>query len=310
MRVLQLTTSRRSFFEEQVDVLRSRGIDCTVLEVDGEYSADNPRTITDYLRFYPDVLEHGLDEYDLVHANHGLTVPLALAQPIRPVVTTFWGSELMSQRGWQTQLSRLTARLSDRVILPSETMAPFLDGSYTHIPFPVDTELFEPIERTAAKSHVGWDGSTADILFPYDPNRSEKNFDRARRIVDDIETDAELRTVTGRPHSEMPYYLNASDVLLVTSTRESGPMVVREAAACNVPIVSTDVGFVQETLDGVDQCAVRTSDEQLSDVLESILADDRRANGREAIADLHPAEFGRRLETLYSSALDRPEVPA
>ena len=310
MRVLQLTTTRRSFFEEQVTALQSQGVECTVLEVGGEHTAENPRSISDYLRFYSDVLNHGLDDYDIIHANHGLTATLALAQPTRPVVTTFWGSELMSQRSWQTTLSRLTARRSNRVVLPSETMSAFLDSPYTHIPFPVDVDMFEPLDRTTAKSHVGWDGSAADILFPYDPNRPEKNFKRARRVVDAAEVNAELRTVTGQPYAEMPYYLNASDAVLVTSTRESGPMIVREAAACNVPVVSTDVGFVRETLDGVDQCAVCCSDQQLSGALELILADNQRADGREAIADLHPEQFGQRLKTLYASAHDRAEIPA
>ncbi|WP_136718398.1 glycosyltransferase family 4 protein [Halorientalis salina] len=310
MRTLQLTTYRRSFFEEQIAALRSRGIECTVLEVPGEYTADDPRTLTEYLQYYPEVLEHGLDSYDLVHANHGLTAPFALAQPTRPVVTTFWGSELMSQRGWQTKLSRASARLSDRVILPSERMGEFLDSPYTHIPFPVDTDVFEPIERATAKAYVGWEADSADILFPYDPSRPEKDFERAAGIVEAANIDAELRTVSGKAYAEMPYYLNASDAVLVTSKRESGPMIVREAAACNVPIVSTDVGFVRETLDGIEQCAVCESDLQLAGALEVILSNEWRPNGRDTIETLHPERFGRELETLYASALDRREVPA
>lgn len=310
MRTLQLTTGRRSFFEEQIAALRDRGIECTVLEVPGAYTADTPRTVTDYLQYYPEVLEHGLGSYDIVHANQGLTVPFALAQPTRPVVTTFWGSELMSQRGWQTTLSRASARLSDRVILPSERMGEYLDTPYTHIPFPVDTDVFEPMDRATAKEYLGWDSDSADILFPYDPSRPEKDFERAERIVDTATIDAELRTVVGKPYAEMPYYLNASDAVLVTSKRESGPMIVREAAACNVPIVSTDVGFVRETLDGIGQCSVCESDRELSAALEVILSNDWRPSGRDTITNLHPERFGRELETLYASALDRQEVPA
>lgn len=310
MHTLHLTTGRRSFFDAQIDALRAQGVQCTVLEVPGTYTAADSRSVIDYLRYYPELLAAQPGAYDLVHANHGLTVPFALAQPTRPVVTTFWGSDLMSDRAWQTALGRYCARHADRVILPSEIMGRSLDTPYTHVPFPVDTETFEPMAREAAKAALGWDTESADILFPYDPDRPEKDYARAQRVVETAAAEADLRTVTGQPHDAMATYLNASDAVLVTSKRESGPMIVREAAACNVPVVSTDVGFVRETLAGVEVAAVCTSDTELVAGLEAVLSAQRRPESRSTIDQLHPEWFGHRLEHLYTAVCDRAEVPA
>lgn len=305
MRTLHLTTSRRSFLDQQVDALRSRGVDCTVLNVPGDYSAENPRSLSDYLRYYPQVLDRGLAEYDLVHANHGLTAPFALCQPTRPVVVTFWGSDLMGSHGMITRLSRYSAQLADEVILPSRAMDAHIETEYTRLPFPVETDLFEPMKRADARSAVGWDTDAPIVLFPYDPDRPEKDYARAERVVSEADIDADLRTVTGQPYETMPYFLNASDAVLVTSRHESGPMVVREAAACNVPVVSTDVGFVAETLAGVDSSAVCRSDVELTGALEIVLSKRERSDARQQIDQLDPSSFGERLERVYDTVLDK-----
>jgi glycosyltransferase involved in cell wall biosynthesis len=66
--------------------------------------------------------------------------------------------------------------------------------------------------------------------------------------------------------------MNASDVVLVTSSRESGPMVVKEAAACGVPVVATDVGFVADVLADRPDARVCDSAATLVAGVESVLA--------------------------------------
>ncbi len=304
MHVLQLYTSTRSFFETQVAALEDRGVECTTLGVPGSYEASSPRSVGDYLRYVPRVLGHSLHRYDVVHANYGLLGPLALAQPRRPVVVSLWGTDLMGERRWLRTASRLSARHADAAVLPSRAAAAELDCGATVIPFAVDTDLFRPIPREAARERVGWDRGERAVLFPYDPARPEKDHDRARRVVEAADVDADLKVLTGAAHEEMPFYLNASDAVLVTSRRESGPMVVKEAAACNVPVVSTDVGFVGDTLDGVQTSHVCGSDAELVAGLEAVLAaPDPRSDARDRVDGLAPALLGERLESLYRRVL-------
>ena len=308
MKVLQLVTSRRPFFDQQVAALEDRGVDCTVLAVPGEHAGDSGRSATEYARFYPEIVSAvRSSSYDLVHANYGLVAPFALAQPTRPVVVTLWGSDLMGDRAWLRSCSRYGARRADAAIVPSRPMSRELEVEHELISFGVDTELFRPIPRANAREYLGWETDRPIALFPYDRTRSVKDFPRARRLVERADVDVELRTVSGVDHDEMPYYMNASDVLLVTSKRESGPMVVKEAAACNLPVVSTDVGFARETIRGVRNCVVSDNDGALLGGIERAVEDGGRSDGRESIDGLSVDSLGERLHGLYRRLLDRED---
>ncbi len=305
MNVLHLITSTRSFFEQQIEVLESRGVSCTVVGVPGEYRANAPRSPADYARYYPRVLREVRNgSYDLVHGHYGLVAPFALSQPCRPVALTLWGTDLMSDMRWLRVLSRVGARLADATIIPSPAMAEYMTTGHEIIPFGVDTDRFRPIDRETARAHLGWGTDRPVALFPYDPARPEKNYALARQVIEDVEGEVELRTVIDAPYEDMPFYMNASDLLLLTSTRESGPMAVKEAVACNVPVVATDVGFVRETLEDVRNCAVCTSRRGLVGGVEAVLTDGGRSNGRASVADLGLDRMGDQLIAVYERLLD------
>ncbi|WP_158059710.1 glycosyltransferase [Halorussus halophilus] len=297
MKALQLTTTPRPFFDQQVAALEERGIECETLSV--PRTGDDGRSPDDYLRYLPQVLGESAD-YDLVHANYGLVAPYALGAARRagaPLVITFWGTDLMGPT-WLRRLSTATAKFADGVVLPSRAMDAHLDDDYTYVPFGVDTDMFRPIPRDEARERVGWSDEEYSVLFPYDTDRPEKDYERAKKVVTQSGPDAELRTISGVEYEEMPYYMNAADALIVTSERESGPMVVKEAAACNVPVVSTDVGFVRETIEGVEGSAVCTTDEELVAGLETAF-DAERSDGRDSIPCLSVNAMGDRLAGLY-----------
>lgn len=304
LRVLQLTSSRRSFFEQQVAALEDRGIDCETVAVPARDGRERGRGPREYLAFYLQTLGRGLEEFDLVHVHYGMLGPLALAQPTRPVILTLWGSDLMGPT-WLAGMSRLSARLSDAVVVPSPSLAEHLDRPHEVLPFGVDTDLFRPIPQQTARDRLGWQTDTDErvVLFPYAPDRPVKNYPLAERVVDRI-PNARLRTISGVPHERMPLYMNASDALLVTSDRESGPMVIREAVACNVPVVSRDVGFAADVVGEVSGSYIADSESDLTEALQAAL-EAGGSDGREIFRDLDPAGTARRLEGIYRRALDR-----
>ena len=303
LRVLQVATSDRSFFTQQVEALEAQGVECTTVTVPRpDEGGRGPR---EYAQFYAQTVREAVDGHDLVHANYGLVGPLALAPPVRPVVLTLWGSELLGDRGWLDRWSRFAATHSDAVVVPTEHLAAELDAPHDLVPFGVDTDLFRPIDRETARERVGWDDDRRHVLFPYDPARDVKDYPRAERVVGQLGDDVMLETVSGVPYEEMPYYMNASDALLVTSSHESGPMVVKEAAACNVPVVSTDVGFVDEVLDGVTDSHVAGTDTALVDALDGILRAGGRSDGRATVDTLGVDRMAEELVGVYRRALDR-----
>ena len=304
IRVLQLASSEESFFTQQVEALEAYGVDCSTLVVQGDPAEDDPRGLRAYLNSYRQLLSEVDDSYDLVHANYGLVGPLALAQPVRPVVLTLWGSEVMGYSNRLDRITRFAARHSDAVIAPNEAVSRRLDCDHEVVPFGVDLDLFRPIDRKEARKRLGWNPSKQYVLFPYDTDREVKNFERAERIVSEAVVNAELKQISGRDYEEMPYLMNACDALLVTSVRESGPMVVREAAACNVPVVSTDVGFAADTLAGVTNSYVADTDSELVAALEAVLRSAGRSDGRERITEHTTRRMATQLYSIYRDLLD------
>lgn len=308
MRVLSLTSKKNAeFYTQQVAALRELGVEVTTVVVPGNRLASQAnqgsRSARHYLEFVPTVIYKSLDDFDVVHANYGLTAPAALVQLRLPVVLSLWGTDLMGPFG---KMTRAAARFCDEVVVMSERMATELSRPCHVVPHGVDLDRFEPMQQRAARRQVGWDESGHVVFFPYPKTRDVKNYPLASRVVaaaDDIlEGDVRLESVSGVSHEEMPYYYNAADALLLTSKREGSPNSVKEAMACNCPVISTDVGDVSERLAGVQQSSVCHSESELVARLVSTLRRDRQSNGREQIRDLSFERTGQRLKSIYELA--------
>ncbi|TQQ79354.1 glycosyltransferase [Halonotius terrestris] len=305
MRVLSLVTYPRPFYDEEVTALRERGVTVDVVAVPGLDSADESRSAVDYLRFYRTVLGTARADYDLVHANYGLTVPFALAQPHRPVVASLWGSDVMGSLDWVAK--RSAGHCAERIVM-SEEMRRELGHDAHIIPHGIDFETFQPMEQAAAREAVGWDTDGTYVLFPYDPSRPVKDYPRAERIVADVQADSDesitLKPVYGVDHEMVPQYMNAADALLLTSKHEGFPNAIKEAMACNLPVVTTDVGGLRERLGPVENSYVCESDIDLSARLADVLASGRRSDGRVHAVDLSVAATTDRILDVYQQALD------
>lgn len=306
LEVLSLvTTAEIPFYRHQVAALEGVGVTARTLAVPGTHHRDDERatsrSIGAYLRYVPTVLWESLGEYDLVHANYGLTGPAAIAQP-KPVVLSLWGSDLYGRYG---AVSRWCARLADAVIVMSEAMAAAVPADCEVIPHGVDFGLFRPISQSRARADLGWTPDGLHVLFPYASTRPEKDFPRAERVVaaasERLGRPIELHTISGVAHETMPVYMNAADALVMTSRHEGSPNAVKEALACNLPVVSTAVGDVPERLAGVDPGGVGRTDAELIATLASVLASGRRSDGREQSPALGTERMAARIREVYES---------
>ncbi len=307
MRVLRLVTNGHSkFFRQQVTGLRERGHDLDVLSVPGDSVVDGRQTdrrpASAYVRFYVNAVATARDDYDLVHASYGLTAPPAVVQPFHPVILSLWGSDLLGGLG---PITRQWARFADEVVVMSEEMADELSRDTHLIPHGVDLSKFRPQSQTEARTELGWDPGARHVLFPYGPSRDVKDYPRAERIVDEVRSRIDgpvrLQTVTGATHDQMPLYMNAADAMLLTSKSEGCPNSVKEALACNLPVVAVDVGDVARLLDGVSPSVVDSDDDVLADALATTLNAPERSNGREAVSSISLSNQLDRIEALYEA---------
>ena len=306
LRVLSLVTNHRArFYRQQLDSLRERGFTVDVVTVPDRTNGPGSRQPLDYARFYLAALRASRGEYDVVHANYGLSAPPAVVQWFHPTVVSLWGSDLLGTYG---AVGRVAARLADEVVVMSEEMAAELDRDAHVIAHGIDLDRFRPESQADCRADLGWEQEAAQVLFPYPPDRAVKNYPRAERIVaaaaPKLDREVDLQTVSGVPHEEMYKYMNAADVLLLTSDREGSPNSVKEAMACNLPVVSVDVGDVAERLAGVSPSTVHTTDRALAEALADIIQRGERSNGRERISEISLTEQVDRLIAVYQSAIE------
>lgn len=181
------------------------------------------------------------------------------------------------------------ARFSSHLISGSIVVNPydlrFLHSKYKIvIPIGIDTELFHPIDRKKACKILGWDTTPLRVLFPSNPERPEKNyklfkkvFSRLKKVFPNIQ-EIILNNI---PYEKVPLYMNAVDLMLLTSKTEASPTVIKEANACNLPVLSTLVGDVKEQLEGVNNSYVLppSSADKFYNKALSILKSRQRSNG-------------------------------
>jgi teichuronic acid biosynthesis glycosyltransferase TuaC len=106
------------------------------------------------------------------------------------------------------------------------------------------------------------------------------------------------------PHEEVPVWLNASDVVLLTSLHEGSPNIVKEALACNIPVVSVDVGDVRERIQGIEGCyLVDPEPGDLAAKLQMVHAGSRRVVSRIKIQELSLERVALQLKKFYSEVL-------
>ena len=104
----------------------------------------------------------------------------------------------------------------------------------------------------------------------------------------------------------MSIYFNASDLVLLTSFWEGSPNVIKEAMACNVPIVSTDVGDVKEVIGKTEGCYITSFDpEDVAEKIKLALKFGKRTTGIEDIKHLESSLIAKKIIKIYKSVLEK-----
>ena len=152
----------------------------------------------------------------------------------------------------------------------------------------VDFEKVYPMNKVECQKHLGWDTSKKHFLFAASPLRPEKNYVLAKSAFDKLENDNyELHYLEYIPDSEMLYYYNSSDVILLTSKYEGSPNVIKEAMACNCPIVSVDVGDVKKVIGKTSGCFICSYEpKNVAEKINKALNFGKKTNGRQRIIEM------------------------
>jgi len=274
-----------------------------------EYFAIRGKGIAGYLGNYKRLLAKiNAFNPDIIHAHYGLSGLLANLQRKVPVITTYHGSDI--NNAWIFRFSRLCMMLSAHNIFVSSKnqKTSGLTHNQSLIPCGVDTNVFSPIDKELARKEMGMDNAFTYILFAGAFQNNVKNAALAQAAVADIPkvTLLELKDYT---REQVALLMNAVDVALLTSFTEGSPQFVKEAMACNCPVVSVPVGDVPEMIGGVEGCYISTYEpEDVAEKIRLVLAAGKRTEGRTRILDLKldSESVARRILEVYNTFYPKP----
>ena len=82
------------------------------------------------------------------------------------------------------------------------------------------------------------------------------------------------------------------------------PQIIKEAMACNCPIVATDVGDVRHLISDIEGCYLTSFDaEDVAEKIEKALEFGKRTNGRDRIKHIDNRIIAEKVFQVYKKVL-------
>ena len=315
MRILFILSGNRSNSEkgkgDLIKIAKHQGDSLIGMGYSVDYFFITGKGLRGYLGSIPKIRKKiKAGNYDIVHAHYSLSAIAASLAGRHRMVVSLMGSDTYSHPV-MLLLIRLFCRVRWEVVIVKTELMRSRVRSRKAIVLPngVDVEQFHPVAKADARRLLDLQGRKI-IMFAADPSRPEKNFKLAREAFAMLDRkDAVLLPVFNKPKSQMPLYMNAADVLLLTSLWEGSVNVVKEAMACNLPVVSTDVGDVKFNTQGLQGYYVTSFDAaEIAERLGTALDLEAEVRGEERIRELglDSGSVNLRLTEIYRMVKSNP----
>ena len=311
-----------AFVQSQYDSLKKEGLQMRLVSTEGKGAKAYLRAAWKLRKMIR------AERPDVVHGHYSLCGWVAnmacLGLCKKPkIVVSILGSFPTKSKKWKFVRWSIQ-HLWDATIVKSQRTANQLGLPVNIIPNGVNMEVFEAKSKDDCRKSIGWDEETKYVIWCSNPERPEKNWALATDGVRELESEgvrAELVAVYNKTPQDVCTYMNAADCLLLTSWSEGSPNVIKEAMACNCPIVTTDVGDVTERLENLEGCYVATTEHpiinqqtqetymnensrEVAECLRKALAFGKRTDGRKRIlADqLEINQIAKKIVEIYTDA--------
>lgn len=306
--------SSGNFMHLLAEAIRKEGVD-----VDLKYMG-NLRSLKNIARLRGELSEMAV-KYDLLHAQFGslcgyLTATLPGVKLVSLRGSDWYGNSSGSlaqrlhgllQRGF----SKLSLPHFDEVIVMSyrmqdEILSRHRVKSLQVIVDGIDLEKFYPIGQREARERIGEeeDDSPWVLFFSLQEKNSVKRYDLAynsylvakKRIPDLV-----FKAITSISHDLIPFYINAADAAILTSTHEGWPNCIKECLACNIPFVATDVSDLGRICRESQSCFVEKPHPELlgKRLAELILKREKSLSLRKYVESMDVKTTAKRIVDRY-----------
>jgi glycosyltransferase involved in cell wall biosynthesis len=264
--------------------------------------------------------------FDILHAQYGtytgLITAMAAALTRTTFIVTFRGSDLNpvpSENPIKLRIqhlcSQLAALLADGVVCVSAQLGSRLWRASPRpsiIPSSTDVERFRPMDQGECRRRLGWPIDRPLCAFFCGNDSAVKRADLAAAVRARVQArapDVRLEMVPMVALDDMPAYLNAADCLLFLSDYEGSPNLIREACACNLPIITVDAGDVRAVLAGISGCRiVERNEAALAEAVVEMARRRVRSDGRAAVMKYGNQTTARRVIEVYAAVAPRAAV--
>ena len=312
MKVLFVTGGNSNKFEispiieAQANSLRRNNIEIEYFLIQGKGISGYLKNVITLRKFLKK------NSFDIIHAHYSFSgVISSLATKKTPILVSFLGSDINRSN----VLNKIIIKYNfifkwKAIIVKSLEMKLKLKSKIEPyiIPNGVDLNNFQSLDKIKNQIKLDWNTNKFHILFLADPSRPEKNYELLKKSIELInEPNYEIHFLENMKHSEIPIWINASDIVTLSSLWEGSPNVIKESMACNKPIVSTNVGDVEWLFNNLDGHFLSDfSIEDYSNKIKSAIQYaylNKNTNGRERIIqlELDSDKVAKKIIQIYKS---------
>lgn len=272
------------FVKEQVESLQKIGVECDVLNCDGQNKG-----FRKYITYLPKLWWKSMfGGYDIIHCHHALSAVLLTmtgAPLFKKCILSYQNDPVHE---WGDKMYKLFNVRFKKFIIKNSS--PYLDKpKFVYLPNGCNQDFFHPMDMMECREKLGWDKNKQFIIY-MDSNkgvRTQKRKDRFDEVIAILNSkygwDVEAVVMRNVDRPLVPLYLNAANMHMISSDYEGSPNSVKECMCCNTPVVSTPVGNVYDMIGDIPGTYVTEgfSSEELAEKCDKVLKSAVPFNGRE-----------------------------
>tara|TARA_Y100000385_G_scaffold291066_1_gene367012 strand:+ start:6208 stop:7167 length:960 start_codon:yes stop_codon:yes gene_type:complete len=252
-------------------------------------------------------------QYELVHAQYGSAVGFLVGLLNHTKILTLRGSDWYKTKtnNWKDKLRiflgyhftrfSLFFQYKQLIVVSNRFKFTVLE-QYPKLVIhvfttPIDLKKFHPIPYQGKRQ-------VKNVLFAsVKLDNPVKRYDLAKRSFDLLKEkmpNVNWYVMNNISHEAVNEFINNADLILICSTHEGWPNVLKEALACNVPFVSTDISDMKVIAQQTESCVVcDANEESLSEGMFKVLSTGKSEDLRCLVEEYDIKNQREILENIY-----------